>query len=107
MNKPKHTPGPWTCFDTSNHAHDYRLTKPDGSPLPVNAPYNDHSEQRANARLIAKAPDLLALLNEAVERWPQFETDEHVPGADLVDWFGAWLDKVRPVLAQVEGQADG
>ena len=30
--------------------------------LPVNAPCNDHSEQRANARLIAAAPDLLEAL---------------------------------------------
>lgn len=62
MTNTPHTPGPWGCTDTSYHAHDYRLTKPDGSPLPVNAPFNDHSEQRANARLIAAAPDLLAAL---------------------------------------------
>lgn len=61
----KHTPGPWACVDASNHAHDYRLTKPNGEPLPVNAPGNDHSEQRANARLIAAAPDLLEALEES------------------------------------------
>ena len=60
--KTTHTPGPWACTYTSNHAHDYRLTKPNGSPLPVNAPSNDRSEQRANADLIASAPDLLAAL---------------------------------------------
>lgn len=58
----KHTPGPWGCVDTSNHAHDYRLTKPDGSPLPLHVEANDHSEQRANAKLIAAAPDLLDAL---------------------------------------------
>lgn len=57
------TPGPWACKDTSNHAHDYRLFRPDGSPLPVTAPANDHSEQRANARLIAAAPDMYAALD--------------------------------------------
>ncbi|MES2155406.1 MAG: hypothetical protein V4510_09760 [bacterium] len=62
-----HTPGPWGCVDTSNHAHDYRLTKPDGSHLPVNAPYNDHSEQRANARLIAAAPETAAERDELAE----------------------------------------
>ncbi len=56
----KHTPGPWGCASTGHEAHDYRLTKPNGDYLPVNAPCNDHSEQRANARLIAAAPDLLA-----------------------------------------------
>ena len=62
-----HTPGPWGCSDTSYHAHDYRLTRPDGSPLPLNVIANDHSEQRANARLIAAAPDLLARLEEALD----------------------------------------
>lgn len=62
----KHTPGPWGCKDTSNHSHDYRLSKKDGSTLPVHAPHNDHAEQRANAKLIAAAPDLLAALQELV-----------------------------------------
>jgi hypothetical protein len=57
-----HTPGPWACTYTSNHAHDYRLTQANGQPLPVNAPANDRSEQRANARLIAAAPEMFAAL---------------------------------------------
>ena len=65
MSRTTHTPGPWGAVATSNHAHDYRLTKPDGSPLPVSAEANDHTEQRANARLIAAAPDLLAALEAA------------------------------------------
>lgn len=59
-----HTPGPWYCIPTSYHAHDYRLIKPDKTPLPYQAEANDHSEARANARLIAAAPDLLAALSE-------------------------------------------
>jgi hypothetical protein len=57
-----HTPGPWACTYTSNHAHDYRLTRPNGQPLPINAEANDRSEQRANARLIAAAPEMFAAL---------------------------------------------
>ena len=64
MTNAKHTPGPWGCCDTSYHAHDYRLTKPNGEPLPLVVIANDHSEQRANARLIAAAPELLAALEE-------------------------------------------
>jgi hypothetical protein len=63
-----HTPGLWGCVPTSNHAHDYRLTKPQGLPLPYSAEGNDHSEQRANARLIAAAPDLLAAYKAALAR---------------------------------------
>ena len=58
----EHTPGPWGCVHTSYHCHDYRLTQPNGTHLPFNAPCNDHSEQRANARLIAAAPELLEAL---------------------------------------------
>jgi len=62
MSTQKHTQGPWRCVDTSNHAHDYRLLAANGAPLPLNVVANDHSEQRANARLIAAAPDLLWML---------------------------------------------
>jgi hypothetical protein len=63
----KHTPGPWVCVNTSNHAHDYRLLQSNGRPLPFSAPANDHSEARANARLIAAAPDMLELLRALVD----------------------------------------
>lgn len=65
----KHTPGPWGCVDTSYHAHDYRLTKPDGMPLPLHVEANDHSVQRANAELIAAAPDLLNALIEILNHF--------------------------------------
>jgi hypothetical protein len=69
-----HTPGPWACTYTSNHAHDYRLTQANGQPLPINAPANDRSEQRANARLIAEAPALLALCERSFRalNWDDF-----------------------------------
>lgn len=71
MTQAKHTPGPWGCVDTSNHAHDYRLTQADGYPLPLKVEANDHSEQRANARLIAAAPDLLAALTAIIGDQPE------------------------------------
>ena len=78
----KHTPGPWGCKDTSYGSHDYMLTKPDGSRLPVNAPSNDHGEQRANARLISAAPELLEacriLLRESAGRKLDVRKDYHL-----------------------------
>lgn len=75
-----HTPGPWACTYTSNYAHDYRLTQPNGQPLPINAEANDRSEQRANARLIAAAPELLNLCERAFraldwDDFPQLKED--------------------------------
>ena len=100
------TPGPWGCVDTSNHAHDYRLTSPDGTTLPVNAPANDHGEQRANARLIAAAPSLLAerdslraaladLLQHSTEMYPG--ESSHVEGPMVLVPVG-WVREARAAL---------
>ena len=62
-----HTPGPWGCHSTSNHAHDYRITHANGTSIPVVSEANDHSEQRATAHLIAASPDLLAALEALFE----------------------------------------
>lgn len=98
-----HTPGPWACHDTSFHAHDYRLSRPDGSFLPVTAPYNDHSEQRANARLIAAAPDMLATLHlalaalgDATAQLQAFDGDMSLVSAVSAD--------VSAVIAKAEGR---
>lgn len=81
LNTAKHTPGPWGCISTSDHAHDYRLTKPDGSRLPVNAPYNDHSEQRANANLIAATLEMLAALEGTVSHNAVLKDDYKLPAS--------------------------
>lgn len=88
----KHTPGPWDCVPTSYHAHDYRLIKPDKTPLPYRAEANDHSEARANARLIAAAPDLLAALEviAADSRWTSGDPT---------------LLQVRAAIAKAKGEA--
>ena len=100
----KHTPGPWGCIYTSNHEHDYRLTKPDGSLLPVNAPANDRSEQRANACLIKAAPDMLEALKAIKADLTEF---------GLWDWYsethgggisGA-CDMIDAAIAKVEGRS--
>lgn len=85
----KHTPGPWSCWSTSNHAHDYRLFKPNGAELPYVAPGNDHSEARANARLIAAAPDMLDILRAALDP----ERDDH---ADA-------LNMARDLIKKIDG----
>ncbi len=97
MSKSKHTPGPWGCIDTSYHAYDYRLTKPDGSPLPLSIEGNDHSEQRANARLIAAAPDLLEALKQCEVMFRVFST------ADLRKILPGTYKDILVVLAKAEG----
>jgi hypothetical protein len=91
MNTQKHTQGPWRCVDTSNHAHDYRLLAANGAPLPLNVVANDHSEQRANARLIAAAPELLQVARDFLLL------------AALHDWEGAAIDFAKATLSKAEG----
>jgi len=64
MNKPKFTPGPWICVDTSHHAHDYRLLPLDGCAK------FDQDSARANARLISIAPEMYSLLHEIIDKFP-------------------------------------
>jgi len=82
MNKPKFTPGPWICVDTSHHAHDYRLL-----PLDSCAKF-DQESARANARLISIAPEMYDLLHEIVDSADIFPYD-----SDLVAKTVALLEK--------------
>jgi len=69
MSKTQHTPGPWAtgpvfCGQT-------RILADNGKCLIVGLPYAgqygpDSTEEAANARLIAAAPDLLAALKECI-----------------------------------------
>ena len=85
----QHTPGPWTCTQTSNHAHDYRLGIP-GAQMP----FEGNDVARANARLIAAAPDLLEVLGEAAA---YLYAHEHTLGAYTL------CEKVSAALAKATG----
>jgi hypothetical protein len=59
MNKPLHTPGPWQVSPYGN------ITSKSLTVAKVEQmPGNYESEKQANARLIAAAPDLLAICDE-------------------------------------------
>lgn len=69
MNPPKHTPGPWECgsfyYPETNSPGSCEITQTGemGILAIVTLPRpnrSGHNEGRANARLIAAAPDLLA-----------------------------------------------
>jgi hypothetical protein len=55
--------------------------------------------------LLASAPNLLAVLGEAETRWgDEFASDSPIDGGDLVEWFAAWIPKVRAAIAATQGQ---
>jgi len=110
----QHTPGPWavsqrpTAKDGIEHANGFvafvaiprtvcddreegeswidMRTRTEGARLAV------ADEQRANARLIAAAPDLLAVLREALD-FP------------LITEGSDWWTRVRTAIAKAEGKA--
>lgn len=55
---------------------------------------------------IQSLPAILRLLSQALTDWPQFDSDEDVPGADLVDWFGQWRQSVKVCLAGLHSSFD-
>lgn len=64
------------------------------------------AQVKANARLIAAAPDMLAVLESALAAWPQLDTDEEINGADLVEWFCThFAPSARAAIAKTEGGA--
>jgi hypothetical protein len=55
--------------------------------------------------LLALAPQLLALLDEAETLWGEkFACDDPIDRGDLVEWIAEWLPKVRSAIAGFRGQ---
>lgn len=87
----QHTPGPW---DLEDHGYKYVISKPGEGYITRDVCRMDGStmaafDQKANARLIAAAPELLAALKELDAK------PEHT---------NSWL-KARAAIAKAEGRA--
>lgn len=80
----KHTKGPWEIGVAEHTKDGFTLYAQSGVKS---------GEQWANARLIARAPELLSLLQEAAR--------EFQPG-DTVST--SWLEKVNKLVTQIGGQ---
>jgi hypothetical protein len=91
----RHTPGPWQTDQAEHDApyQDIRIHAGKGSICCVwidDAPLHDYNaEQRANARLIAAAPELLEALKAMLEN-----------GQD----YTATRDKARAAIAKATGE---
>ncbi len=106
-----HTPGPYkgrVMGDTGNirlysartaETIAYVLSREWGDY--ENAP--DGETALKNFQLLRHAPAMLDVLQAAVAAWDEaFASDEPVSGADLVEWWGRWLETVRPLLTSIE-----
>ena len=90
----QHTPGPW---QTTKHQRaslaeaSIEVASAGGRPICDMGDY-PNEEDGANARLIAKAPEMYALLQAFVDMYPP---DNH---------FSGTFDKARALLLEIEGE---
>lgn len=65
-------------------------------------------EAEGHTRLLARSPTALQLLREVLGLFAaEFEADEDVPGADLVDRFAEWLSRALAELTAPIQLVDG
>lgn len=103
----KHTPGPWNLFNTAEIFTNLGAVNAEG----IEATSNDGwmiadcdmgglslSEIKANAMLIAAAPDLL----EALEVMIEFVANVHANKAQTICY--SEMDKARAAIAKAKGE---
>lgn len=102
---PSHTPGPWKIRRLQSEGHDIGFTDdmqiataPDsdgfGTPIAMVC-YNGKALRESNARLIAAAPDLLAVameLEESAAYWSEYDVPIGI------------VDRIRAALAKAMGE---
>ena len=91
----QHTPGPWSINEWPQATTDIAIGVI-GTPLIAKVPLRDVSinEQKANARLIAAAPDLLAVveeLEESADYWSEYDVPLGI------------VDRLRAAIAKATG----
>ena len=96
----KHTPGPWKVKINGIDIIAVGDTE-ETSPLArVNLAWSDIDTAKANARLIAAAPELLKACRVAIETF-----DDDAPGAG--DTEKGALRRLRAAVSRAEGQPGG
>ena len=81
----KHTPGPWHVGRYTPNATEMTILTKNGSPVtPAWGPqfYVNSEQAKANACLIAAAPELLSAL-EALTKWASVSACDREPGSIL------------------------
>ena len=102
MTQTNHTPGPWSLKMTGWRTNPFAIYSPRRPGAVACVPSRTSvplDEQDANARLIAAAPELLAVLegmDEELSLW----------GADTIETMNltARLDAIRAAIAKAKGE---
>jgi hypothetical protein len=94
----KHTPGPWSIYSITFKGY-HQIAGAQGGRLCQVLPFED--EYKANARLIAAAPDLLAALQVLFDEADSFSIDGVYFNEKCMGHKG--LDMARAAIAKAEG----
>lgn len=97
--KPAFTPGPWTV-------EDFYIKDKDGNSIAFTYQYStpeSHENGLSNARLIACAPEMLALLEKALNALNEFPNRE-LPGLDGSTYKLAI--SIEKLIAKAKGEAN-
>jgi hypothetical protein len=106
----KHTPGPWIVGAIDTAEETVRVEHPDtdciiASVFAIGQDYRQEeiTEAPANARLIAAAPSMLALLDRLESDWgADIDLDEPIDGADAVDAIRNYVETARALRAAIK-----
>ena len=104
MAETKFTPGPWSIFGPLSDKHEpaYRVSAERTLSLTV-SPCPDgfvHGENKANAHLIAAAPELYEALEEIVENAVVYYEGS-------MDIYSEAIENARNALAKARGEENG
>lgn len=102
----KHTPGPWLSHNGDESIGNPYVYVSGGEVLAVTNWAYDETELRANARLIAAAPDLLAVthaLQALVDEWEEPGHDDDEP-RDFIAIACEIGKQARAAIAKATGE---
>lgn len=97
----KHTPGPWCLSDESPMIIEdkHKVIVGSASTYPHSGYFPSENEAKANARLIAAAPDLLEALKSIAEFWNRDHNEKALIGAC---WHA--VETAEAAIAKAEGE---
>jgi hypothetical protein len=98
----KYTPGPWIVSDFAGKPCDIVAKGPHREQQLAEVYFTDLPEGAGNARLIAAAPDLLAVV-KALVYWDRKADDERISEEGELDGLYEICERARAAIAKAEG----
>ena len=97
----QHTPGPWTVVDNDKS---FDIHSPRGNPLAEVGRLACGGGAEANARLIAKAPEMLDVLKDCASMLAEYIAyGRFSTGGKLGHTDTTMLEQIRALLREIEG----